>query len=164
MFPEIRPAATTDVPSIAAIYSHYVLTSTATFELEPPDVSEIARRISEITARGLPYLVAEVEGVVAGYAYAGMFRPRPGYRFTVEDTVYLRPDFTGRGLGSRLLGELISASKAAGCRQMVGGVGGENPASVAMHRALGFEHVGVLRKVGFKFEQWLDLTFMQLEL
>ena len=109
-------------------------------------------------------LVAEVDGVVAGYGYASSFRPRPGYRFTVEDSVYLRPEFGGRGLGRLLLGELIRASKAAGCHQMIGVIGGENPASIAMHRAMGFVDVGVLRNVGFKFGNWVDVTFIQREL
>jgi L-amino acid N-acyltransferase YncA len=164
MPPAIRPATVADSSPIADIYAHYVSTSTATLELEPPDTAEIAQRMADVTSRGLPYLVAEVDGVVAGYGYAGAFRPRPGYRFTVEDSVYLRPEFGGRGLGRLLLGELIRASKAAGCHQMIGVIGGENPASIAMHRAMGFVDVGVLRSVGFKFGNWVDVTLMQREL
>lgn len=164
MFPEIRPALAADSPAIAAIYAHYVLTSTATLELESPDDAEMMRRMADVVARGLPYLIAEVEGVVAGYAYASAFRPRPGYRFTVEDSVYLSPEFAGRGLGRRLLSELIVASKAAGCHQMVGVIGGENTASIAMHRSQGFVDVGVLRGVGFKFGALVDVTLMQREL
>lgn len=164
MSPEIRSATAADAPAIASIYSHFVLTSDATLELEPPDAAEITRRMAEVMARGMPYLIAEVDGFVAGYAYACAFRPRPGYRFTVEDSVYLRPEFAGKGLGRRLLGELTAAAKAAGCHQMVGVIGGENLASMAMHRALGFVDAGVLRGVGFKFDRWVDVTLMQREL
>lgn len=164
MPPVIRPATAADSAVIADIYAHYVLASTATLELEPPDAVEIARRMADVASRGLPYLVAEVDGVVAGYGYASAFRPRPGYRFTVEDSVYLRPEFAGRGLGRLLLGELIRASKAAGCHQMIGVIGGKNAASIAMHRAMGFVDVGVLRGVGFKFGNWVDVTLMQREL
>ncbi len=164
MFPEIRPVATADAHAIAEIYAQYVLSSTATLELEAPGAEEIARRMEDVLAHGLPYLVAEVDGVVAGYGYAGTFRPRAGYRFTVEDSVYLLPEFAGRGIGRRLLGELIGAAKAAGCRQMVAVIGGENAASSAMHRRQGFVDVGVLRGVGFKFGEWVDVTLMQREL
>jgi phosphinothricin acetyltransferase len=164
MPPATRPATAADSSVIADIYAHYVLTSTATLELEPPDAAEIAQRIADVASRGLPYLVAEVDGVVAGYGYASAFRPRPGYRFTVEDSVYLRPEFAGRGLGRLLLGELIAASKAAGCHQMIGVIGGQNSASIAMHRAMGFVDVGVLREVGLKFGKWVDVTMMQREL
>jgi phosphinothricin acetyltransferase len=160
----IRPATAADSAVIAVIYAHYVSTSTATLELEPPDSAEIARRMTDVASRGLPYLVAEVDGIVAGYGYASAFRPRPGYRFTVEDSVYLRPEFGGRGLGRLLLGELIRASKAAGCHQMIGVIGGRNPTSIAMHRAMGFVDVGMLRGVGFKFGEWVDVTLMQREL
>jgi phosphinothricin acetyltransferase len=122
------------------------------------------RRMNSVLEGGLPYLVAEVGGVVAGYAYASSFRPRAGYRFTVEDSVYLRADYAGKGIGRQLLGALIERCKAAGCRQMVAVIGGENPASVVMHRTLGFAHVGVLREVGFKFGEWQDVTLMQLGL
>jgi phosphinothricin acetyltransferase len=152
------------VPAIVAIYAPYVLSSAATFELEPPDAAEMERRMNSVLEGGLPYLVAEVGGVVAGYAYASSFRPRAGYRFTVEDSVYLRADYAGKGIGRQLLGALIERCKAAGCRQMVAVIGGENPASVVMHRTLGFAHVGVLREVGFKFGEWQDVTLMQLGL
>jgi L-amino acid N-acyltransferase YncA len=160
----IRTAEAEDVPAIVAIYAPYVLSSAATFELEPPDAAEMERRMNSVLEGGLPYLVAEVGGVVAGYAYASSFRPRAGYRFTVEDSVYLRADYAGKGIGRQLLGALIERCKAAGCRQMVAVIGGENPASVVMHRTLGFAHVGVLREVGFKFGEWQDVTLMQLGL
>jgi L-amino acid N-acyltransferase YncA len=164
MMTEIRSAVVEDAGEIAAIYAPYVLTSTATFEIEAPDAVEIVRRMSGVLSLGLPYLVAEVDGEIAGYGYAGRFRPREAYRFTAEDTVYLRPEFAGRGLGRLLLSELIARARAAGIRQMVAVIGGENPASVRLHRALGFADAGVLRGVGYKFGEWLDVMMMQREL
>lgn len=161
---EIRSAVVEDAGEIAAIYARYVLASTATFEIETPDAVEIVRRMSVVLSLGLPYLVAEVDGEIAGYGYAGRFRPREAYRFTAEDTVYLRPEFAGRGLGRFLLSELVARAKSAGIRQMVAVIGGENSASVRLHRALGFADVGVLRGVGYKFGEWLDVTMMQREL
>jgi L-amino acid N-acyltransferase YncA len=157
----VRVARLEDAAEIAAIYRGYVLGSTATFELEPPDAAEMLRRFRSVEESGLPYLVAEIDGVVAGYGYAAPFRPRPGYRFTVEDSVYVGTDYVGRGVGRLLLAALIDASKAAGFRQMMAVIGGENPASVAMHAAQGFVHVGVLREVGFKFDAWQNMTLMQ---
>ena len=161
----VRAACPEDARAIAAIYATFVLTSTATLELDAPDAAEIECRMRSVQHAGLPYLIAEApDGVVAGYAYAASFRPRAGYRFTVEDSVYLDARFAGQGLGRRLLGELIARCKAAGCHQMVAVIGGENPASVAMHASQGFVHVGVLREVGFKFDAWRDVTLMQREL
>ena len=161
----IRDARPDDAPAIAAIYAPFVLTSTATLELESPDECEIERRLRAVQEAGLPYLIAEAEeGTVAGYAYATAFRPRAGYRFTVEDSVYLDARFAGHGLGRRLLGELITRCKAVGCHQMVAVIGGANPASVAMHASQGFVDVGVLREVGFKFDAWQDVRLMQREL
>ena len=161
---EVREASLEDVAAIAAIYRPYVLTSAATMELEPPDEVEMARRFSDVRGRGLPYVVAELEGEVIGYGYAAPFRPRAGYRYTVEDSIYLRGDAAGRGVGRRLLEAVIAASREARLRQMVAVIGGENPASVAMHRAMGFAMVGVLRGAGWKFDQPQDITLMQLEL
>jgi L-amino acid N-acyltransferase YncA len=160
----MRTATAADASAIAAIYSPYVEKSTSTMELEAPDAAEITRRISDVQDRGLPYLVAEVDGVVAGYAYASPFRPRAGYRFTVEDSVYLLPEFAGQGLGRRLLGALIEGCEQAGCKQMVAVIAGKNQASIAMHSALGFAEAGVLHNVGFKLGQWVDVTMMQREL
>jgi phosphinothricin acetyltransferase len=158
----IRPATEADANAIAATYAHHVLHGTATFEEVAPDPAEIARRLAEITGRGLPYLVAEADGRLLGYAYAGPLRPRSAYRFTLEDSVYLDPAATGRGLGRRLLERLIADCTALGARQLVAVIGDSgNAASVALHARLGFVHVGTLRSVGFKFGRWLDTVEMQ---
>jgi phosphinothricin acetyltransferase len=160
----VREATLDDVAAIAAIYRPYVLTSASTMELDPPDEFEMRRRFSDVHTRGLPYLVAEQDGEVIGYGYAAPFRPRAGYRYTVEDSIYLRADCAGRGLGRRLLEAVIKASREAGCRQMIAVIGGDNPASVAMHGALGFVHCGVLHGAGWKFDSPQNITMMQLEL
>jgi L-amino acid N-acyltransferase YncA len=122
----------------------------------------MVRRRAGILSRGLPYLVAELDGAVAGYAYAAPYRPRPAYRFTVEDSVYIHPDHARKGLGRLLMVEVIAACTAAGCRQMLAVIGdSDNASSIGLHRALGFQHVGVLRNVGFKFERWVDTVLMQ---
>jgi L-amino acid N-acyltransferase YncA/ubiquinone/menaquinone biosynthesis C-methylase UbiE len=158
----IRPAAEGDMAAIAAIYGYNVLHGTATFELEPPKVEEMARRRADLVARGFPYFAAELEGEVAGYAYASSYRPRIGYRFTVEDSVYVRPDRKGMGIGRRLLDTLIHACRGAGTKQMVAIIGDSgNTASIRLHAAAGFEHVGVLRNVGRKFDRWIDTVIMQ---
>ena len=163
--PTIRPSREADVPAIADIYAHYVNTALATFETEAPDTAEIARRRQAILELGLPYLVAEIDGIVAGYAYAGPYRPRPAYRFTVEDSVYIRPQYVGKGLGKLLLNDLIAGCTNAGCTQMVAIIGdSENRASIGLNRGLGFREVGVLRSVGFKFDQWVDTVLMQRRL
>jgi len=160
----VRIAGVGDVPAIAAVYASYVLTSAVTFELESPDAGEIGRRMRSVMEGGLPYLVAEVDGVVAGYAYASPFRAREAYRFTVEDSVYVRAEYARRGVGRELLKELMEGCRVAGCHQVIAVIGGVNPASVAMHAAMGFAHVGVLREVGFKFNAWQDVTLMQRDL
>ena len=160
--PVARAARDADVPEIAAIYGHYVRTALATFETDPPDAAEMARRLQHVRERGLPCLVAELEGCVAGYAYAAPYRPRPAYRFTVENSVYVHPDYQRKGLGRLLLTELIAVCEAAGCRQMVAVIGDSgNAASIGLHEALGFRRVGVLRSVGFKFGRWVDTVLMQ---
>lgn len=159
----IRPSAEADLPAIAAIYGHYVLTSLATFELAPPEVAEMARRRQSLLDKGLPWLVAERAGQVVGYAYAGPYRPRPAYDWTVEDSIYIRHDCAGQGLGRALLEPLIAQVTAMGYRQMVAviGGGGDNPGSVALHRVCGFRPVGVLDAVGWKFGRWVDSVLMQ---
>ena len=158
----IRPSRDDDLPAITAIYRHHVLNGVASFEEVPPDRQEIARRRGEIVARGLPYLVAERAGRVIGYCYAGPFRPRVGYRFTVEDSVYVEADEIGRGLGRALLEQVISRCSELGYRQMVAVIGGrETLGSIRLHERLGFAYIGALPAVGFKFGRWVDITLMQ---
>jgi phosphinothricin acetyltransferase len=158
----IRPSRDADVPAITAIYRHHVLNGVASFEEVPPDQEEIARRRGEIVGRGLPYLVAERAGRVIGYCYAGLFRPRVAYRFTVEDSVYVEADEIGRGLGRALLEQVISRCGELGYRQMVAVIGGrETLGSIRLHERLGFAPIGVLPAVGFKFGRWIDIIMMQ---
>ena len=163
----IRPSRDDDVGAIAAIYLYHVLHGVASFEEMPPAVDEIARRRGEIVARGLPYLVAERAngpdgGRVVGYCYAGLFRPRSGYRFTLEDSIYVDAAEVGRGIGRALLAPLLSACAELDYRQMVAVIGGrETIPSIRLHEALGFTHAGVLKAVGFKFGRWIDIVLMQ---
>jgi L-amino acid N-acyltransferase YncA len=162
MTPGIRPSRPGDLAALCAIYAHHVRHGLATFEEAPPDVAELGRRRAELLARGLPHLVAELDGVVVGYAYAGPYRPRPAYRHTVEDSVYIAPGHLGRGAGRALLAQLIAACAAAGYRQMVAVIGDSaNAPSIGLHAALGFRQVGVLRSVGFKLGRWVDTVLMQ---
>lgn len=158
----IRPALQRDLAAITAIYSHYVRSSTATFEIDAPGITEMTRRWTEIATYGLPYLVADGGGVVAGYAYAGPYRPRRAYRFTVEDSVYIHPDHVGRGIGRALLAALIDRCRAAGSHQMIAIIGDStNIASVRLHVAHEFRTVGTLECVGVKFGRWVDTVIMQ---
>ena len=158
----VRPSRETDTAAIAAIYDHYVTRSTATMELTPPGADEIARRRREILDKGLPHLAADDGGEVLGFAYATFYRPRLGYRFTLEDTVYVKPDSVRKGIGRALLTALIAACEAAGGRQLVAVIGDEtNVATVGLHHALGFHVVGRLPAVGFKFDRWTDQLLMQ---
>jgi phosphinothricin acetyltransferase len=161
----VRPSAAADVPALVEIYGWNVERGTGTFEIEPPDDAEMARRRAGVLGQGLPWLVAEREGRVLGYAYASQFRPRPAYRYCLEDSVYLAGDAVGRGLGRVLLAELLAQCEAAGARQMLAVIGDSaNAASIGVHRALGFEHAGVLRAAGWKFGRWLDVVLMQKRL
>lgn len=161
----IRPSVPADLPAIAAIYAWNVLHGTGTFELEAPDLAETSRRRDDVLAKGLPWLVAERGGTVLGYAYANHFRPRPAYRFCLEDSIYLAADAVGRGIGRLLLAELLARCEDAGARQMLAVIGDSaNTASIAVHRALGFEPVGTLKSAGWKFERWLDVVLMQKRL
>jgi L-amino acid N-acyltransferase YncA len=164
--PTIRSATAEDAAQIAAIYAHHVLHGTATFEIEAPDAHEINRRRTEIEQHGLPYLVAaRDERVILGYAYAGPYRPRPAYRHTVEDSIYIDPAEIGRGLGKLLLPAIIQACEEAGRRQMIAVIGDSgNLAYIRLHEHFGFRHAGVLHAVGFKFGRWLDTVLMQREL
>lgn len=158
----IRPSRDEDIAAIAAIYGHHVLRGVGTFEEVPPSTEEIGRRHGEIVGRGLPYLVAERAGRVVGYCYAGPFRPRTGYRFTLEDSIYVDPAEIGRGIGRALLTPVIARCEALGYRQMVAVIGGrETVASIRLHEALGFSHKGVFEAVGFKFGRWIDIVLMQ---
>jgi phosphinothricin acetyltransferase len=161
----IRPADAADLAAIHAIYTHHVLHGTATFDLSVPNDTEMVHRWEQLTARGYPYFVALVDGMVAGYAYAGPYRPRPGYRYTVEDSIYVDPRWTGQGLGAALLARLLAACRERGYRQMVAVIGDSaNAASIRLHERFGFRVVGTLRAVGFKFERWIDSVLMQLDL
>ncbi|MDB5457921.1 MAG: GCN5-related N-acetyltransferase [Caulobacter sp.] len=158
----IRPSTDADLPAIAEIYGWNVLHGLGTFEEEPPAVAEMGRRRAAILERGLPYLVAERDGAVLGYAYAGPFRPRAAYRYTVEDSVYVGPAAVGQGVGKALLTALIAACEDLGLRQLVAVIGDSgNAASVALHAALGFQTIGVAPDMGFKFGRWVDLVWMQ---
>lgn len=158
----IRPSVAADLGSIREIYAHAVAQGTSTFELDAPDDAELVRRRDEVLAKGLPWLVAEGGDQVLGYAYANHFRPRPAYRFCVEDSIYLRPDAQGRGVGRVLLAELVARCEAAGARQMLAVIGDSaNHGSIGVHRVLGFERCGLLEGVGWKFGRWLDVVLMQ---
>ena len=165
MAPELvlRPTAETDIAVVTAIYADAVSHGTASFEIEPPAEAEMARRWRDLNTGGYPHIVAERGGRVAGYAYAGPYRPRRAYRFSVEDSIYLAPDAKGLGLGRLLLAELISVCEAKGFRQMIAviGDGAANRASVALHRALGFRMIGTFEGAGFKHGRWLDSVLMQ---
>ncbi len=161
----IRPSRDADVPAITAIYGYHVLHGVASFEEVPPEAAEIARRRDEIVKRGLPYLVAERDKRLIGYCYAGPFRPRVAYRFTVEDSVYVEAGEIGRGIGRALLEQVIARCSELGYRQMVAVIGGrETTGSIRLHEALGFTHIGVLPSVGYKFDRWVDIIMMQRQL
>lgn len=158
----IRPAATADFSAITRIYGHHVLHGLASFEIDPPSLDEMQSRWSALVDRELPYLVAEYDGHVAGYIYATPYRHRRAYRHSVENSVYIDPDMTGRGIGRALLVELIAACEALGLRQMIAIIGDSgNAASIGLHTALGFEETGILRGVGFKSGRWVDTVIMQ---
>lgn len=158
----IRPTTPADLSAITSIYAHAVLTGTATFEIEPPDLAEMTRRFQVLMDGKFPYLVATDGEAVLGYAYAGSYRARPAYRFTVENSVYLDPQAQGRGIGTRLLQALITECEARGYRLMVAVIGDSaNAASIGVHRRTGFQMVGTLENVGLKFGRWLDTVLMQ---
>lgn len=161
----LRPCEERDLDAVLEIYAPEVLAGLASFELEVPSLDEMRERRRRIVDAGFPYLVAECGGQVVGYAYAGPYRPRPGYRFTVENSVYVRADRHGLGIGRRLLGDLLSACERIGARQVVAVIGDSgNTASIGLHAALGFRHAGTLASVGFKNGRWVDVVLMQREL
>jgi phosphinothricin acetyltransferase len=158
----VRDVDDADLPSIQAIYAHHVLYGLATFEETPPSVDELAVRRASVRSLGLPYLAAEVGGRVVGYAYATSYRPRPAYRYSIEDSVYVADGLAGRGIGVALLGALIARCEAGAWRQMIAIIGNsENAASIALHRRLGFAMVGTLASAGFKLGRWVDTVVMQ---
>jgi phosphinothricin acetyltransferase len=157
----IRMAEPGDIAALTGIYAHFVETSTATFDLVAPGQATMQRRRQAVMDAGLPYLVAELEGFIVGYSYASPFRPREGYRFTVEDSIYVRADCIGHGVGKLLLSELIRQCQEKHCHSMVACVCGVNPKSIALHASLGFLTIGVLPEAGKKFGSWLNLTMMQ---
>jgi L-amino acid N-acyltransferase YncA len=161
----IRATEPADIAAITRIYAHAVRFGTASFEIEPPDEAEMAHRQRALTGGGFPYLVAESDGAVLGYAYAGPYRPRPAYRFSVENSVYVAPEAHRRGVGRALLERLIAEAQARGFRQMIAVIGdSDQAASIALHRAAGFRFVGTIAAVGFKHGRWLDSVLMQREL
>ena len=162
---EIRPTTVADLPSVTEIYAHEVREGTATFELVLPDLAEMTRRFQTLMDGGFPYIVAVIDGSVVGYAYASSYRPRPAYRFTVENSVYLRPAIHRRGIGRQLLERLITECETRGFRQMIAVIGDSaNAGSVGVHSACGFQMIGTHPNVGLKFGRWLDTVMMQREL
>lgn len=160
--PAIRPSRDEDIPAIAAIYAHHVLHGTGTFETSPPADAEMAARRADVLAKGLPYLVAEDGGQLLGFAYCQWFKPRPAYRFSAEDSIYLHPDARGRGIGRRLLTELAASAEDAGIRKLIAVIGDSgNAGSIGVHRACGFSEVGMFKSCGWKFGRWLDIVLME---
>ena len=157
----VRDSVEADVAAIQAIYAHHVLHGTASFELTPPTLDEMRQRRADVVAKNLPYLVAEQNGVVVGYAYVTLYRPRPAYRFTVEDSVYVKEGLAGQGVGSLLLTEIINVCTAKGYRQLMAVVGDSSPASVSLHEHHGFTLAGTFKSVGYKFGAWRDTAMLQ---
>jgi len=165
MSPVLRDTVAADLPAITAIYADEVLHGTATFELVPPDEAEMASRLAGVGALDLPWLTAELDGAVVGYAYLSPFRLRPAYRYCVELSVYLAPEARGRGIGRALMQALIDRARVMGLRHLVGAIGDSaNTASIALHKAAGFREAGVWRETGWKFDRWIDVVLMQLDL
>jgi phosphinothricin acetyltransferase len=158
----LRPSQEPDLPAITAIYGHHVLHGSGTFETEPPTLADMRARRAEVLGRHLPFLVAEEGGHIVGFAYCNWFKPRPAYRFSAEDSIYLAPDAHRRGLGRALLAELAAQAQAAGVRKLIAVIGDSaNAGSIGVHRSVGFEQVGVLKSCGWKFERWLDVVLME---
>lgn len=159
--PIIRPSNDTDLPAITAIYAHHVLNGTGTFEVDPPTVQDMAGRRADVLAKGLPWLVAVDGDKVVGYAYCNWFKPRPAYRFSAEDSIYLAPEAAGMGLGRSLLAELAAQAERVGVRKLIAVIGDSaNAGSIGVHRSVGFQPVGVLKSCGWKFGRWLDVVLM----
>lgn len=159
--PLIRPSHDADLPAITAVYAHHVLHGTGTFETTPPTQTDMTGRRADVLAKGLPWLVAEEDGQVLGFAYCQWFKPRPAYRFSAEDSIYLAPEAAGKGLGTLLLNDLIVRAQALGVRKLIAVIGDSaNVGSVGVHRKAGFAQVGVLQSCGWKFGRWLDVVLM----
>jgi len=161
----IRPSRDADVPAIAAIYAHHVLNGTGTFETDPPSTDDMATRRADVLSKQLPYLVAERDGRILGFAYCNWFKPRPAYRFSAEDSIYLAEAARGQGIGSQLLAALSQAAEDTGVRKLIAVIGDSaNAGSIGVHRAQGFSQVGVLKDCGWKFGQWRDVVLMEKSL
>lgn len=159
--PTIRPSTEADLPAITAIYAHHVLHGTGTFETEPPSEADMRQRRADVLSKGLPFVVMDEAGALLGFAYANWFKPRPAYRFSVEDSIYLAPQQEGRGLGSALMQALLNQLEAAGIRKVMAVIGDSaNAASIGVHRRAGFAHAGVVQSCGWKFGRWLDIVLM----
>jgi L-amino acid N-acyltransferase YncA len=163
--PLIRPSRDEDLDAITRIYGHHVLHGTGTFETTPPSVADMTARRADVLGKGLPWLVVEENGQVLGFAYGNWFKPRPAYRFSVEDSIYLAPEAAGKGLGRALLAELLTTLERGGVRKVMAVIGDSaNAGSIGVHTALGFESVGVVPSCGWKFDRWLDIVIMQRSL
>jgi L-amino acid N-acyltransferase YncA len=161
----LRPSTDADVPAITAIYTHHVLHGTGTFETTAPTEAEMAARRADVLAKGLPYLVADQDGRVLGFAYCQWFKPRPAYRYSAEDSVYLDAGAAGQRIGNKLLTELTRHAEAAGIRKLIAVIGdSDNVRSIGVHRAVGFRHVGTIEACGWKFDRWLDIVLMEKSL
>jgi L-amino acid N-acyltransferase YncA len=161
----IRPSLASDIPSITKIYAHHVSHGTGTFEIEAPSESEMSNRREGVLAKELPYLVATDEEEILGFAYCNWFKPRPAYRFSAENSIYLAPTAVGMGLGRALLAELAAQAEKSGVRKLIAVIGdAANTGSIGVHRSVGFSHVGVLKSCGWKFERWLDVVIMDIPL
>ena len=160
--PTIRPSLPADMAAITAIYKHHVLHGTGTFEIDPPSLADMTARREDVLSKGLPYLVLESQGKVLGFAYFNWFKPRPAYRFSAEDSIYLAADAAGKGWGRMLLAELCLAAEKVGIRKLIAVIGDSgNAGSIGVHTALGFKHVGIVSGCGWKFERWLDIVMME---
>ena len=160
--PTIRPSQPTDLPAITAIYAGHVIGGTGTFEIDPPTRADMAARREDVLAKGLPYLVMVDNEQVLGFAYCNWFKPRPAYRFSAEDSIYLAPAAAGRGLGRALLAELVAQAERVGIRKLIAVIGDSaNAGSIGVHRSVGFTPVGTLRSCGWKFNRWLDVVMME---
>ncbi len=160
--PLIRPSQTADMPAVTAIYQHHVLHGTGTFEIDPPSLEDMKARREDVLGKGLPYLVLEDKGQILGFAYCNWFKPRPAYRFSAEDSVYLAANNTGKGWGRMLLTELCQAAEKVGIRKLIAVIGDSgNAGSIGVHKSLGFQHVGIVSGCGWKFERWLDIVMME---